>query len=169
MNDSGIVSAAMNIAAMATNIAIRMKPSSARTRLPIQDQPTQHHHSTDTTSTPRSIPLTVRSPAINVVTWVSVNTNTRSKNSSSGVTVACSSTATARIRCLPAMERDGATGMWHPDCAVSGSRSISVSLEINDAPSEVHGSSALRPSLGRGLPICMHPALHHDAQYCTKM
>ena len=90
---SGTVSASTNIAAIATNIATRPTPSSARTTLPSHAYATQHHHSRASTRSPRVNPRVVRSFAMSAVTCVSAKTNTRSKNSSIGVTRDSSETA----------------------------------------------------------------------------
>ena len=80
--------ATTNMAAMATNITRRVRPSSGSTRLVSQAYPTHDHHSTPSTSRPCT---TVRQPwplSMSEVHWVMASTKTRSKNSSRGVTVA---------------------------------------------------------------------------------
>jgi hypothetical protein len=81
-------SAIRNMAAIATSITTLISPSSALTTLATQAKPVQLHHSSMTTSTPRSTPCQDSSSDMYAVTWVRAKTKTRSKNSSSGVTTA---------------------------------------------------------------------------------
>ena len=76
-NASGTESASTNVAAMAPNMATRPSPSSARTTLPSQAKPTQHHHRRASTSRPRTSPRPVRSWDMSAVTCVIANTKTQ--------------------------------------------------------------------------------------------
>ena len=85
-NASGTASAAMSIAAITPNIAIRTIPSSGLSVFVSQAYAAQAHQMAPRTRIPRSRPPQVGSAESIVVTCVSPKTKTRSKKSSSGLT-----------------------------------------------------------------------------------